>query len=140
MKFRTRILCGVLSVLLTCPNMIFAENMTKQVDANAKPEEVVAYVNFGDAVESFGMTATMGDEPYITVGNKMGREGWILNPNNLQKLLLSFSFLNLLFRHCKNKYAGNHNRKKHNTADSSCIYRRRKIKFTAYTNDCQNRK
>ena len=45
MKFRTRILCGVLSVLLTCPNMIFAENMTKQVDANAKPEEVVAYVN-----------------------------------------------------------------------------------------------
>lgn len=85
MKFRTRILCGVLSVLLTCPNMIFAENMTKQVDANAKPEEVVAYVNFGDAVESFGMTATMGDEPYITVGNKMGREGWILNPNNLQK-------------------------------------------------------
>lgn len=45
-------------------------------------EEVVAYVNFGTEVESYGMTARMGEKPDITTTNKMGREGWVLDVKN----------------------------------------------------------
>ena len=83
MKLKKRILCGILSALLLSTNMAFAENVEKQFAA-VTSEEVVAYVNFGTEVESFGMTATMGEKPEITVTNKMGREGWVLNPKNMQ--------------------------------------------------------
>lgn len=84
MKFRMRILCGMLSALLFSTNMVFAKNTEEQADIAVTAEEVVAYVNFGTEVESFGMTATMGEKPEITVTNKMGREGWVLNPRNMQ--------------------------------------------------------
>lgn len=85
MKIKRRVLCCVLCVLMGLPNMVFAEPAKQDNNIIQNDESVVAYVNFGTDVESVGMTAAMGESPEVTVSNKMGREGWALNPKNMQK-------------------------------------------------------
>lgn len=85
MKLKMRILCGALSVFLLAANMTSAQKAGVRTDADeVHEEEVVAYVNFGTEVESYGMTATMGEKQTVTVSNKIGREGWVLDPKNMQ--------------------------------------------------------
>lgn len=75
----------LLTAAIVCTSAVYADApVYNTAEPISDSEEVVAYVNFGNNVESSGMTAWMGEKPDITVTNKQGREGWVLDVTNKQ--------------------------------------------------------
>ncbi len=86
MKEIKRIACYLISLIMLCSMVVFAEQ------TEVEPEEsVVAYINFGSVVESYNMTASMAEKEDIKVGIELGKEGWILDPTkNKENAFIDF--------------------------------------------------